>query len=265
MNARAKLVSGHRLGWRPDAPDARDLRYRAPMLRYAHTPPQVRLDQAAYMPPVYDQGNLGSCTANAIGGAVEYDLRKQGLEDFTPSRLFIYYNERVVEGDVDQDAGAMIRDGVKVLNTLGAAHETTWPYDIAQFTTKPSDAAYSEALETRATSYARVDFDRYSWRAALADTHPIVFGFTVYESFETITSDGIMPMPAPDEGVLGGHAVVAVGYDYLHMPNHGPRLYFRVRNSWGAGWGDGGYFWMPAVYATNTELCSDAWVINAVS
>src|SRR5215471_14135179 len=123
-------------GWTPDIPDNRDKMYAAPAHILATLPPKVDLRPTC--PPVYDQGQLGSCTANAIGGALEFDQIKQGEKNFTPSRLFIYYNERVMENSVDEDAGAMIRDGIKSVNKLGAPPEVPdWPYVISKFKTKP--------------------------------------------------------------------------------------------------------------------------------
>ena len=133
----------NRYGWIPDLPDFRDYRYAAPSPAAAPLPPKV--DLRTFCPPVYDQGELGSCTANAIGGAIEFDQMKQALPDvFVPSRLFIYYNERVIEGTVDDDAGAMIRDGIKSVARQGAPHETVWPYTIAKFRTKPSAPAATD-------------------------------------------------------------------------------------------------------------------------
>jgi C1A family cysteine protease len=107
------------------------------------------VDLRDHMPEVYDQGHLGSCTANAIGGAYEYDqIKQKELEPFTPSRLFIYYNERDVEGTVEEDSGAMIRDGMKVINKIGVVPEPMWPYDIEKFKEKPSEKCYSTVPST---------------------------------------------------------------------------------------------------------------------
>jgi len=127
-------------GWVPDLPDHRDRVYQAPMRRLEALPPSVDLSTGC--PDVYDQGQLGSCTANAIAAALEFDQMKQQVKDvFVPSRLFIYYNERVIERTVDDDSGAMIRDGIKSVSKEGAPHETLWPYDISKFRTKPNPRA----------------------------------------------------------------------------------------------------------------------------
>ena len=242
-----------------DLPDARDFLYAAPLLRYPQgLPPSV--DLRSECPPVYDQGQLGSCTANGIAGAIEFDQRKQGSTEFVPSRLFIYYNERVIEGTVSQDSGAQIRDGVKSVAKLGAPPETDWPYDIAQFAQQPPPQAYQDALQDVVTSYSRVSQNLAQMQGCLASGYPFVFGFTVYESFEsdTVAQTGIVPMPAQGEQVLGGHCVVAVGYDDTQRR-------FIVRNSWGTGWGLAGYFLMPYEYLINPSLASDFWTLRSVS
>lgn len=242
-------------GWRPDLPDRRDLR-RA--LAGIALPPFV--DLTAQMPAVYDQGELGSCTSNAIAAAIEYARRKEKLSDFVPSRLFIYWNERNMEDTVTVDAGAEIRDGIKSVATLGACREDLWPYDVAQFATKPPDACYASAMGDLVNRYARVDQTLAGLRECLASGFPVVFGFTVYESFESdaMAQSGVMPMPAPTEKVLGGHAVLAVGYD-----DH--RQMLIVRNSWGKDWGQAGYFLMPYAYALDDNLADDFWQIDAVT
>src|SRR6202795_1703015 len=172
-----------RYGWIPDLPDERDHLYAAPPAFLSALPPFI--DLRANCPAVYDQGMLGSCTANAIGGAIEFDRLKQSLPDFVPSRLFIYYNERVIEGTVASDSGAMIRDGIKSVASQGACPEPEWPYDIAKFAQRPSAKAYSDAVTDRAISYQSLVQDLNQMKGCLASGYPFVFGFTVYESFET--------------------------------------------------------------------------------
>jgi hypothetical protein len=125
----------------PDIPDARDFLYSAPEAVLMELPTKV--DMRRQCPPVYDQGQLGSCTGNAIGAAFQFDLRKQKLDDFVPSRLFIYYNEREIEGTVDSDSGAMIRDGMKSIAKVGVCSEDRWPYDIARVTSGRSTSSRS--------------------------------------------------------------------------------------------------------------------------
>jgi C1A family cysteine protease len=248
-----------RYGWIPDEPDHRDYLYAAPPGVLATLPPSA--DLRPQCPPVYDQGQLGSCTANAIAGAFQFDELKQRLADeFIPSRLFIYYNERAMEGTVDSDAGARIRDGIKSIARLGVCPESEWPYDPAQFATKPSTGCYEDALQNRAVQYQRVVQDLMQLRGCIASGFPVVFGFTVYDSFESdaVARSGEVPLPAPSESVVGGHAVVAVGYDDASQR-------FLVRNSWGTGWGMAGYCTMPYAYLAQPSLASDFWTVRLVN
>ena len=246
-----------RYGWIPDIPDQRDHLYAAPPSFLAALPPST--DLRAGCPAVYDQGQLGSCTANAIGGAIEFDRLLQKLPDFVPSRLFIYYNERVIEGTVSSDSGAQIRDGIKTVASQGVCPEPDWPYDIAKFSQKPSAKAYSDAVTDRAISYQSLVQDLNQMKGCLASGYPFVFGFTVYESFETaaVARSGHAPMPGSGERVIGGHAVMAVGYDDASQ-------WFLVRNSWGTGWGLAGYFTLPYSYLIQPGLSSDLWTIRIV-
>jgi C1A family cysteine protease len=211
-------------------------------------------------PPVYDQGQLGSCTANAIGGALEFaQIKQKSKSPFTPSRLFIYYNERVIEHTVDSDSGAQIRDGVKSVHKLGAPPETDWPYDINQFSQKPPEKAYTDAKNYQSILYQRVTPTLGQLKGCLASGFPFVFGFTVYESFESqeMANTGHLGMPGSGEKQLGGHAVLAVGYQDSSQS-------FIVRNSWGADWGIKGYFTMPYPYLLQETLASDFWTIRSV-
>ena len=122
-------------GWKPDLPDHRDLLYSAPIVALQKLPAKVDLSNGC--PPVYDQGQLGSCTANAISAALQFDQKKQKLKSVMPSRLFIYYNERDIEGTVNQDSGAMIRDGIRSVNKLGSCPEKMWPYDPGPYPPNP--------------------------------------------------------------------------------------------------------------------------------
>ena len=252
-----------RFGWIPDLPDNRDHLYAAPPAVLVALPPSV--DLTSKCPPVYDQGQIGSCTANAIGAGVEFDRLKQKLPDLVPSRLFIYYNERAMEGTVGSDSGAMIRDGIKSVGQLGDCPEKMWPYDGSPFppnpklTQKPTQTCYDQALKYKAIQYQRLAQILNQLKGCLASGFPFVFGFTVYDSFEgpTVATTGHAPMPSPGEGVLGGHAVLAVGYDDANQ-------WFIIRNSWGTGWGMKGYFTLPYAYLTDHHLSSDFWTIRLV-
>jgi len=247
-----------RYGWIPDLPDSRDHVYAAPFARTAPLPPKIDLRGAC--PPIYDQGQLGSCTANAVAGALEFDQMKQRAADvFVPSRLFIYYNERVIEGTVDEDAGAMLRDGIKSVAKQGAPHEPLWPYVPARFRAKPTPTAYADAARHPAVLYQRVRQDLRQMQGCLASGYPFIFGFAVYESFEreVVARTGRVPMPTPRERQVGGHAVVAVGYDTAAER-------FIVRNSWGTTWGMRGYCTMPFAYLLDGNLSDDFWTITLV-
>jgi C1A family cysteine protease len=246
-------------GWVRDLPDARDFLYAVPMNVFAKGLP-VSVDLRGKCPPVYNQGQLGCCTGNGIAGAVEFDQRKQGSKVFTPSRLFIYYNERAIEGTISQDSGAQVRDGIKSVATLGVPPEADWPYDIAKFADKPPASAYVAAKKDLVSSYARVSQTLSQMQGCLADGYPFVFGFTVYESFESaaVASSGVVPMPKSGEHVVGGHCVVAVGYE-------DSKRVFIIRNSWGTSWGMKGYCTIPYEYLISSHLASDFWTIRTVA
>jgi C1A family cysteine protease len=248
--------AGHKFGfgWVPDLPDQRDTLYG--LVRRVPAVLPTATDLRPLCSPVEDQGNLGSCTGNALAGAVEF-LEKKDKVPFTDvSRLFIYYNERVIEHSVHEDAGAMIRDGIKTLVKRGVCAEAKWPYVVAKFAVKPSKACYTDALEHQVTAYARLQTVD-EMRACLAEGYPFVFGFSVYESFESrqVAKTGVVQMPTPKERLLGGHAVLAVGYDDA-------KKRFLVRNSWGRGWGLKGYFTMPYAYLADRSLSDDFWTIR---
>ncbi|MGA9365506.1 MAG: C1 family peptidase [Bacteroidota bacterium] len=242
-------------GWVPDRPDHRDKLYAA-----IAAPPKklpTKVDLRAGCSPVENQGQLGSCTANALVGNLEFLEKKAGHVVADLSRLFIYYNERAMEGTVGEDAGAMIRDGVKSLVKLGVCSEKDWPYNIARFTQKPSSACYKEAANRQVMSYHRI-IGLQQMKQCLAEGYPFVFGFSVYEAFESenVAKTGKLNLPKPREKQLGGHAVCAVGYD-----DSTKRVL--VRNSWGVDWGLKGYFTMPYDYASDSNLADDFWTIRA--
>ena len=248
-----------RFGWIHDIPDQRDHLYAAPRRLLVALPPKVDLRQNC--PAVYQQGQLGSCTANAIAGAIQFDRTKQNLTPvFRPSRLFIYYNERVIERTVNSDSGAQIRDGIKVVAREGVCPEREWPYDITKFTNKPNPGCYKDARRYRAVQYQRLVQNINQMKGCLASRYPFVYGFTVYESFESqrVAQTGVVPMPRSGEQVVGGHAVLAVGYDDSQQR-------FIVRNSWGSTWGMQGYFTVPYAYLTDSSLSSDFWTVRIIA
>ena len=250
-----KRFSNRGYGWQKDLPDQRDHLYAAAVPVVSPLPAKV--DLRPQCPPLYDQGQLGSCTANAIAGAIQFERLKQKVSDFVPSRLFIYYNERVIEHSVASDSGAQIRDGIKSVAKQGDCPETEWPYDLVKFKIKPPAACYADALKYKVVSYQRITQSLAQLKGCLASGWPFVFGFTVYESFESaaVAKSGHAPLPKSNESVVGGHAVAAVGYDDA-------KQWFLVRNSWGAGWGLKGYFTLPYAYVTAADLASDFWTIR---
>jgi C1A family cysteine protease len=276
-------------GWIKDEPDERDWIYHAGqdvkraekvverdvitdfwnwLMHHIHPSPpppppdNKSVDLRSGCSPIVDQGELGSCTANALAGALAFLEIKDGLQEQTGaldfSRLFIYYNERVIEGTVDEDSGAELRDGMKTLSqgNQGACYETTWPYIVSQFAVKPPANAYTEGVEHEITAYYSIltHADRI---ACLDAGFPFVFGFTVYDSFESpeVEETGVVPMPGPLDYPIGGHAVMCVGYDDSTQR-------YLCRNSWGTGWGMAGYFTIPYAYIDNVALASDFWTIR---
>jgi C1A family cysteine protease len=243
-----------RYGWVPDVPDNRDYQYAKIAAPPAILPQKVDLRKQC--PPIENQGQLGSCTANALVGALEFiELKhRQPLTDL--SRLFIYYNERVIEHTVKSDNGAMLRDGIKTLAKDGVCPESLWPYSVSKFAVKPAKKCYQEALYHKITDYHRI-LSLNDMRSCLAEGYPFAFGFAVYDSFESqkVAETGVLNMPKPGERMLGGHAVLAVGYDDKSKR-------FIVRNSWGDSWGKKGYFTLPYDYAANTNLADDFWTIR---
>jgi len=247
-----------RYGWVPDLPDHRDHLYAAPVELAGALP--ARVDLRAQCPPVYDQGQLGSCTANAIAAAIQFDRMKQELKEiFLPSRLFIYYNERALEHTIASDSGAQIRDGIKSVAKQGDCPEGEWPYVISRFRTKPPQKCYADALKYKAVLYQRLTPILGQLKGCLASGFPFVFGFTVYESFESaqVARSGHASLPQAGERAIGGHAVAGVGYDDA-------RQWFVVRNSWGNKWGLKGYFTLPFAYVTDPNLADDFWTIRIV-
>ena len=299
--------------WKPSIVDPRDKKHIFSHRFVSKIKPTVDLRNSDCMPEVYEQGSLGSCTANALAAAFEYDHNKSvslvqctrpfhtsrrskkkskkkaqdrnemkmifdnwaqmvdtcpstpasspinmKSDRFRPSRLFIYWNERNKEGTVQSDSGASLRDGMDVIHTLGVCSEDCWPYNEGEFAQKPNDKSFEMALQHKSRSYTRLHNDLCQLKTALQYNFPVVFGFTVFESFESenVAHTGIMDMPTKNEKVLGGHAVMLCGYD-------DKTEMFIVRNSWGSEWGDKGYFYMP--YEFIKQYASDFWVLYSLN
>lgn len=252
----APVTTSNPFGWKKDEDDNRDHRFSVPE---SVTGLPGKVDLRPGMPPVYDQGHLGSCTANAIAAAIEFDRIKLKIENFTPSRLWIYYQERVMEGTVGQDAGAQIRDGIKVINRIGAPSETTWPYVIEKFTRWPGIWAMIEARKHPSVSYAVVPQTEPGLKGTLAAGFPVIFGFLVYPEIqsEEVYQTGVLPMPGAGAQPIGGHAVIICGYDDATRT-------FLVRNSWGTKFGQGGYMTVPYDYVLSSYYSSDFWTLTQV-
>jgi C1A family cysteine protease len=236
-----------RYNWLPDEHDPRDHVFALP--HGIARPPSI--DLTAKFPPPFDQGQEGSCTANALGGQMAF---LHGDQIF--SRQFIYRGERAIEHTIRTDAGARIRDGVKFLSKAGCCLEAEWPYTPENFKKKPPAKCFDDALPFKISEYMRLSTvdDMLN---CLAMESPFVFGFTVYDSFESeeVATTGAVNLPQHGESILGGHAVEAVGYDLAAQR-------FKVRNSWGDQWGQGGYFTMPFDYLASRKLADDFWTIR---
>lgn len=238
-------------GWKHDILDIRDLIYLG-----SSTPLPASVDLRPECPPVRDQGQVGSCTAFAITGALGYDRIKQHLPALAYSELFLYWNERK---DKEQDDGARIRDGIKSAVKQGVCAESLWPYDPVEVLVQPTAACYEQAVQHKALTYRRVPQFLTLMQSCLADGYPFVAGFTVFESFESaeVASTGIVPMPAKGEQELGGHAILVVGYE-------NEKQMFICQNSWSTTWGDKGFFYMPYPYLLSHKLASDFWTVRTV-
>jgi C1A family cysteine protease len=213
-----------------------------------------RVDMRVQCSPIYDQGELGSCTAFAVGkGAREY-LQRKRAERFTElSALYLYYETRRLRNAVNLDSGATITDTMKAIAQAGVAPEATWPYVIDMFTQRPADTAYAQAADWRLKTGVQLA-GLPDIKKALARKQPVIFGMRLYQTFRDVGPDGMLPLPQPGDVMVGGHAVTAVGYDEK-------RQVLIVRNSFGTAWGDKGYFYMPYGYVT-PDLVMDIWTAS---
>lgn len=214
------------------------------------------IDLRNKLPVVYDQGNLGSCTANALCYCFDY------IDDttFFPSRLYLYYNVRLLDKNINQDAGSTLSQGITALEKYGICSERLCPYIISNFRNKPTNDAYIEGSKHTVLSANRVKQTMASIKGCLNQNLPFVTGIMIYSSFESIqvTKTGYVPMPnTKKERFLGGHAVTCVGYDDA-------KSVWIMKNSWGSTWGDRGYFYLPYNYLLSPMLAGDMWQINKV-
>ena len=244
-----------RYGWRHDKLDRRDRKFLAKKGVYAPS-----LDWSPGMTPCYDQLSLGSCTANGLAGEMQWLLGQENHPVIMPSRLFIYYNERAIEQSTESDSGAEIRDGIKTLNAQGFCSEDDWAYDVNAFAIQPTAICYADALKDKLIQYLSVDNTSHNDMLSALSQGPVVGGFSVFDSFESdaVATTGMVPLPGPDEEMVGGHAILVVGYD------QGTGLY-KCRNSWGTGWGQNGYFYVPFAYFEDGDLADDFWLCQLLS
>lgn len=247
-------------GWRPDKPDPRD--------KHLMVSEAVKLPASADLrpscPPVMDQGDIGSCTANSSSSAMAF-LEHQGQKDDLFSRLFIYAMTRHLEGTpLSEDSGAEIRDVMKALSQYGVPYEREWPYDTAKFTIDPPASVKQDALAHKALMYYRCP-SLYTLKASIHQGFPVVIGFSVPDNMmsEECQTTGIVLPPKKGEAFDGGHAVLAVGYDDNFMCGDvkGGVL---CQNSWSTAWGLNGYFWLPQTFWSGGAgaLVSDCWTIR---
>lgn len=245
-----------RYGWKRDLHDPDDH-----MLRFS-SPSSLpnKIDLRNKFPPVWNQETLGCCTAESVSGAYMYDFMKEIQNQFTPSVLFLYYNTRVIEHTQDSDSGATIRDTVKSIAQSGICPDDIWPFDPNKFNVKPPVSAYTSAQQHKVLKYSRLRQEEAQIEGALAEGYPVCFGIMVYSSFESrrTTETGEVSIPESNkESLLGGHAIVMVGYDK-------EKRVFIFRNSWGSDWGDKGYGYIPYDYVLDKSLASDFWVLQTV-
>ncbi len=216
-----------------------------------------------YVPPILDQQELGCCAPNEISNCLRFCIGKStGMEsEWQPSRLYIYYFSRLLEGSpTNEDTGISIKGGVESISKYGACNETTWPYDISQFATAPSEDATNEAhTHIPGYTYLSVPQDLIHIKQAIVAGWPVVIGIQIYESFESdeVAKTGIVPMPdTTTEKLLGGHAVSIWSYNDATQR-------FTLSNSWGESWGNQGFFTLPYEYVMNPDLAADFWTCRS--
>ena len=212
------------------------------------------IDLRNKFPQVYDQGKIGSCTANALCSIFEYDT-----DSFKGSRLFLYYNERLLINETDKDNGGYLSDGILTLKNYGICEEKYWPYIIENIFNKPSEEAYEKAKKNYIIEAISIENELEIIKYWLNKNEPIALGIAIYSNFVNFSSarNGKIGLPTIDDKFIGGHAVILCGYNDNTKE-------FILRNSWGSYWGENGYFYLPYSYITNKDLCGDLWIITKI-
>lgn len=244
-------------GYLPDLGDHRDREMLMGVMAEGEMPTSV--DLRPVMPGVFDQGRTSSCVAQATATAWWYAHSQGDRPTELASRLFLYYEARRLEGRQIYDSGCMIRDGIKVLVVRGVCPETEWPFAATRINQKPPAPCYTEALKDQVSEYMRLGGVESQFKQCLADGFPFVTGLSLYESFESkeVAKTGLVPMPGHRERMVGGHAILVVGY-------FEDKRMFLCRNSWGEKWGMKGYFMIPYSYLCHGNLATDHWTIRKV-
>lgn len=238
-------------GWMPDLADNRDEFYSPPKM--ASLPD--KFDLSGQMPEIYNQKKLGSCVAQSLSALLQQEeLKLYGKVITIPSRLFIYYNQRSILDTVESDSGATIRSGMKALENFGYPNEEFWPYEPSQFKVKPPRIAYRYGALNKITKYQRIKNNLNVLKSTIVAGKAFVFGFVVYPNFENLVGN-ILEVPNSNESSMGGHCVVAIGYDDSDET-------FLVRNSYGKNWKLNGHFKMKYEYITKPELTADFWTLD---
>jgi len=244
----------YQLNWKPGKADPRDYKYSSIMRSTVALPTSVSARQ--FVPEVFDQGQVGSCTGNAGAMVALHRSRKQGRQLYG-SRLQLYYDARELINETGQDAGAYIRDIYKGMTHKGVAPESIWPYIESRVTVKPTPDVYAEAEKTKAEGYHAVSQDLNELKTCLAEGNIIQFGFIVYSSFMYGQWNKIMPVPAATERAIGGHSMVLIGYDDAMKC-------FEAKNSWGVDWKDKGHVWIPYELVTS-DMFADFFMLEKVT
>ncbi len=252
------VIAGERRhlgGWNKDRPDLRDRELPIPKLKTFFLPRKV--DLTSWCSKIEDQKDLGSCTANAATSCIEYIYKKAGKPQPELSRLFLYFATRVwiAQEEPNSDNGAMIRDVMKALAKYGTCIEGLWPYQRQKYFEVPELPAKTDASAHQITYYYHCQ-DLRRIKACLAEGFPAVGGFAVPESIYSRETEqsGIIAYPKPDEGFVGGHAVLFIGYD------EDAKL-LKFQNSWGVNWGMQGFGFLPYAYVED-YLADDFWTIR---